>query len=250
MRLPCSTRPAVGSLHNSSINDSMGLPIVLFTQHSPVLTVCYTQCMCQDLRPPPPYQAKAPRAVPEMKHQQLCWFCNQEASSLRKSQTMTTQNCEAIIINLTFRFCINVQDFESRRLCLLFWQITILQLIKYCHFFRARVSLILLGQTHVCRIRLQSSSWDVLLASLYSPSTTLRQWVSNLGGILTSPLPAHSATGKRGSCKGNVFATPSTAHNLLNMSTVFHNDQSEKHRETSKHQQPKVFISSSVSRFP
>lgn len=92
----CSTRPVVVSLHSSSISDSMGLPILLFTQRSSVLTVCHTQCMCQDLRPPAVYQARAPRAVPEMKHQQLCWLSNQEACSILKSQTMTRHNCEAI----------------------------------------------------------------------------------------------------------------------------------------------------------
>lgn len=96
MRLPCSTRPAVGSLHSSCISDSKGLPILFFTQLSSVLTVCYTQCMCQGLRAPPAYQARAPRAVPEMKQQQLCWFFNQEVCSLHKSQTMTRHNCDAI----------------------------------------------------------------------------------------------------------------------------------------------------------
>lgn len=88
--------PGQLSLHSSCISDSMGLPILLFTHPSSVLTVCYTQCMCQDLRPPLPYQARAPRAVPEMKHQQLCWFFNQEACSWHKSQATTRHNCEAI----------------------------------------------------------------------------------------------------------------------------------------------------------
>lgn len=73
MRIHCSIRLAVdrGSFDSSWINGSMGLPILLYTQPSSVLTFLCIQCTCQGLRTPPPYRARAPRAVLEMKHQQL-----------------------------------------------------------------------------------------------------------------------------------------------------------------------------------